>query len=252
MTKNQLEYRAQDEIKRANLAREAETQRYNLVLERLKDRELSEQHSRFYDQLAETKRSNIAKELETARSNQAREAETERSNRASLDEVSRHNIVSEENERSRIGVSLGQLQESVRSNQANEAIRQESNRISLSELQERRRSNLASEQELRRSNQAREYETHRSNLAVESERSRSNQANERLESRRIHEVQRSNIVNQNLDRSRYNLDNYVRTNQLEVNRGTLTETKRNNVVNNIVNGISAAGKLAGVAIRLFS
>lgn len=252
MTKNQLEYRAQDEAKRANLAREAETARYNLVLERLKDRELSDLNTRFAQQMSETIRSNLAKEKETSRANQAKEAETFRHNVASLDEVSRHNLATEAVDRNRIDVSLGQLREAIRANQAGEALRQESNRIALSELYERGRSNRANERETHRSNVSRETETRRSNFANEDERFRSNVANETLIRERNTETNRSNLAQEGLNELRYNLDNYIRTSELEVDRGQLRETERNNLVNNVINGMSAVGKLAGTVVKLLS
>lgn len=69
MTKNQLQYHA-------NL----ETQRHNLATEQ------------------ETKRSNLAEETENYRSNLAREQENFRSNTAKELENNRHNVVSEKEE----------------------------------------------------------------------------------------------------------------------------------------------------------
>lgn len=49
-----------------------------------------------YQQLQETKRSNVAKESETSRSNRAKEFETQRSNRAQEQETQRSNRVNED------------------------------------------------------------------------------------------------------------------------------------------------------------
>lgn len=72
------------ETKRANLAREFETNRSNLVNEQLGR-----------DTLAETNRSNLAREVETNRTNLAKEVETNRANLAKERETNRHNLVAE-------------------------------------------------------------------------------------------------------------------------------------------------------------
>lgn len=75
------------ETRRSNMAREAETHSYNQSVINLRSKELSEQqrlHDQQYQlgmsQLAETRRSNAAREAEQVRSNLAREFETYRSN----------------------------------------------------------------------------------------------------------------------------------------------------------------------------
>jgi len=108
------------ETARSNLAAERELNRYhtaslgeqvraNVARESLGSAELAEQvryHNLYFDaesaRLAETERSNVAKESETHRSNYAAETETERSHMKSeeiriqeLNEEKRHNIVTE-------------------------------------------------------------------------------------------------------------------------------------------------------------
>lgn len=149
MTRNQLEYRAQNEQKRANLAKEklqqeanAETKRYNLVREGLDSQKLANDYIISQLNLTESQRANKARELETNRANLAREEETRRSNVASLDELSRHNKSTEGAAYANIALGRAQLQEQSRANMARE---EEMHRSNIAQETERNRSNLAQE-----------------------------------------------------------------------------------------------------------
>lgn len=147
-------------------------------------------------QLAETKRSNLAKETETSRSNLARERETNRANLINegfkaqeISETQRANLAREgETKRS----NLARETETLRSNQVKERETERSNKAREAETS---RSNLATESETRRSNIARETETNRSNVVNEKERERSNKANEALTSERNSIARDTNIIN---------------------------------------------------------
>lgn len=173
MTRNQLEYRAQNEQKRANLAKEklqresnAETKRYNLVREGLDSQKLVNDYIISQLSLTESQRANKAREIETNRANLAREAETRRSNIASLDELSRHNKSTEGAAYANIALGRAQLQEQSRANIA------------------------------------REEEAHRSNIAQETERNRSNLAQEDLTAKAQEESKRHNVATEGISSAR--------------------------------------------------
>lgn len=105
MTANQIAWQNMLETRRANVARELETNRSNVARE------------------TETNRANVAKEGETKRHNVATEVEAGRHNRSTeslgfsnLSELGRHNLQTE-------AVNWYNAQEVKRANQANEAIK---------------------------------------------------------------------------------------------------------------------------------
>lgn len=102
MTRNQIDYQKMVEEKRANQARERETNRANLAKEAedLRSHQASERLTQ--DQNVETNRANLAREAETNRSNLAKELETNRSNLAKEGETHRSNVANENIARNRI------------------------------------------------------------------------------------------------------------------------------------------------------
>lgn len=114
MTRNQIEYQKNEELrrsnmvgeaetKRANLARESETNRANLANELLKSQAQAEQarsnraqESIGYMNAAEAQRAHLAQETENNRSNLAREFELNRSNVAKEEENRRSHEASEQ------------------------------------------------------------------------------------------------------------------------------------------------------------
>lgn len=195
MTRNQISYLELLEKQRSNKANERETHRSNTRKE------------------SETERSNRANEsvnlinsqlragelAETIRSNQARETELNRSNLAN------EQLKADSNAETRRS-NLAREAETFRSNQASEQYR-------LLSLEEEKRANRARESvnwysalEQRRSNVARETETHRSNLANETETNRANIARET-------ETRRSNLANEaiNQDRNDLTREHYERS-----------------------------------------
>ena len=162
MTRNQLEYRAQNEAKRANLTREQETQRANMAGEEIQRTKGLRDYMVSLSNLREAERSNRAREAENLRSNLAREAETHRYNVEYLGESKRHSLATENI--ARMNVALG-----------------------YSQLAEQSRHNVQQEVELKRSNIAKEAETHRANLRGE----------ELLEARQA-ESKRHNVAEESL------------------------------------------------------
>lgn len=196
MTANQIAYLNYLELKRSNLVKEAENARSNRAVELENRRsniarELetfrnnnavlteSQRHSRavesnqFYsyaeqarhnrmtevavaNQLAETVRSNIAREQETVRSNIAREQETSRSNVAREQETIRHNRATESI--SRDNIALGYAQ--VDAQYANVG-------LGYAQLQEAATHNRAVESETATHNRAVENESKRHNQVSE-------------------------------------------------------------------------------------
>lgn len=174
LTKNQIEYqklleeRARNvELRRSNTANEELTRRRDLGTLELRGKELAETQRSNYAREFETNRSNIAKEIENVRSNKAREQETHRSNvaneeetkRANVErerETSRHNIASEGNERLKAEAAMGRA-----------AAQFAQVGLGYANLNELNRSNLAREQETVRANKAKETETTRSHLIGE-------------------------------------------------------------------------------------
>lgn len=145
MTRNQLEYRAQEETRRNNRAIEEETHRHNVAVE-----------TRDYNQLSETARHNLIMEQlqDAANRNDAWRIQVQQEyNKVSAglearrqEENERHNLISEQNQ-----VYLGQLQ-----SQTNRV-------ITAAELQQRD-NQLA---ETNRHNLAMEEENYRHNVALE-------------------------------------------------------------------------------------
>lgn len=184
MTKNQIAFLELQETKRANQAREAETYRSNLAQESLtayRDTNAVQQRDR---EIAETMRSNLAREAETQRSNIARETETYRSNIARETETNRHNIVNE---------GIDQIKARAASTQASAALRQAAaaeygvqlRGMELASLNQYRNATLYQEQqridETNRSNVAREREQRRHNVVSEAaERTRLSQEDTRI------------------------------------------------------------------------
>lgn len=181
MTRNQLTFLELQETKRANQAREVETHRANVASERLtslrdtgtlalRDRELAESVRSHYAQeglqsrtIAETERSNKAREAENYRANVAREAETYRSNVAREQENRRHNVASE---------GIGYMQASAAQTQAAAAMGNVYMRgAELASLDQYRGYDIglraAAQSEAERSNLARERENAAHNRAME-------------------------------------------------------------------------------------
>lgn len=123
MTHNQIDYLNLKEKSRNNRAIEYETNRTNLVNERLK----AEANIINKESLSENVRHNIATETENSRHNQAVELETKRSNQAGEQ------------------IKRSEISENQRSHRANES-------ISQSKLREESRHNVAVERETNRSN----------------------------------------------------------------------------------------------------
>lgn len=127
-----------------------------------------------YNELLETRRSNLQQEFltalrdsrsyalgrqqlgETTRHNQ----EMERHSVRVLGETQRHNLAQEQ-------LGSDTLRESARHNLSQESINSAANAVRFQELGETRRSNMARESETHRSNLVREAETHRSNVRNE-------------------------------------------------------------------------------------
>lgn len=206
MTRNQIEY-----------WRLKETERNNRAVEKHNRNVLTYN----YSVLAETKRSNLAREQETNRSNLARERETQRSNIAneqlrrlqsdrdytlSLRQLEEQVNARKESQRLQ---SLS-IQEQKRSNQAREAATRDSNLVSLFNAY----TNRANIEEQARSNKVRENQF-ASQLA---EQRRSNYANERLNYQRNAEMKRSNLAREGLQ----SFANYTQ-------RQAVNETRRHNV-----------------------
>lgn len=188
--------RSNMERERTNWAVLGETQRHNQAVEGETYRHNLETESQARNELSERRRSNLAQEqlqqlnlsyrgqelnirqnelAETIRSNQAREFETNRSNLAREIETNRSNIA-QEKERNRSNVASEQ--ETARSHRATEALRTREIGLGYSQLAEAERSNRARELETYRSNTAREIETNRTNLVYEDlQRSRNRQEN---------------------------------------------------------------------------
>lgn len=140
MTRNQLEYRAQNEARRANLAKERlqrsqmeETHRANLEQERLGQLKSDRDYEVSLRNAIENERSNLAREKETNRSNLAKEQETHRYNVVYLDEVSRHNKAMEGAQYAQVSLGYAQLGEATRHNQAMEKETERSNRAQITE-----------------------------------------------------------------------------------------------------------------------
>lgn len=186
MTTNQINYWANQEVKRANQAQE-----------KLKKYDIDQRTSLGRDTLAETNRSNLARELETNRHNLAtegqtavdlgikqQEADTHKEqlgiNWASLAEVAKHNRAQE-------AIGIQTLNENYRANTARETtnaflalqnakdtanraeqtkLQEYANETQRMQLYETNRSNLADETERNRHNVATETETNRNNLVM--------------------------------------------------------------------------------------
>lgn len=239
MTKNQLEYRAQNEQIRANKAKEAETKRYNLVREDIDRASLAQDLLKHQQVLYETNRSNVAKEAEATRSNLAREAENRRANIASLDELSRHNRATEALGRENVSYSYAQLKEQTRHNKAQEALGGQNIVLGFSSLAE-----------TTRSNQARETETSRSNVARETESHRSNVVNETISGIRNRETIRSNKANESIRLDELAQRTWKDQADIALGHRKAQETERNNLINNVISGFDTVAKHATTIIDL--
>lgn len=231
MTKNQIAFLELQETKRANQAREVETHRANVAQEQLtslrdtgtlalRDRELAESVRSHYAQeglqsktIAETERSNRAREAENYRSNVARETEMFRSNVAREQENRRHNIASE---------GIGYMQASAAQTQAAAAMGNVYMRgEELASLNQYRGYDLG----LRSAVQA---ETERSNLARERENAAHNRAMEKV-ARREATVKEGNLKESQRHNKQTELQGWVTTGSRVVD--TLSGAKRNAVRN---------------------
>lgn len=239
MTKNQLEYRAQNEQMRSNLAREAETKRYNLVQEELQRASLAQDLSKFNRSQTEIERSNLARERETRRSNVAHEVETHRANVASLDELSRHNRLVEARDAAQLRLSEKQLQETVRHNDRTINLGYANVALGQSQLKETSRSNVA-----------REKETYRSNLARESENHRANVVSETITSLKNREAARHNVTVEGISSTEAKNTYKLGTYRNRTDRLNYYETVRHNVSHDINDAIRTGVKAAETIIQL--
>lgn len=132
MTKNQLQYWADKEVARSNLAKEAETQRNNMArLEEerrhnLETEAISKENIKIAQMnLNELNRSNQAREAENTRSNTANESIRRDSNAigfSQLGETITHNRASEANNLILANISAQRASEEARSNRVHESI----------------------------------------------------------------------------------------------------------------------------------
>lgn len=234
MTKNQIAFLELQETKRANQAREVETHRANVAQEQLtslrdtgtlvlRDRELAETVRSNYAReglqsrtIAETERSNKAREAETYRSNVARETETYRSNVARERENYRHNVATE---------GIGYMQASAAQTQAAAAMGNVYMRgAELASLNQYRGYDLG----LRSAAQA---ETERSNLARERENAAHNRAMEDV-ARREATVKEGNLSESQRHNKQTELQGWFTT-------GSRVVDTLSNVQKNVVQGLGA-------------
>lgn len=176
MTKNQIDYMRLKETERNNQAVEAEVQRHNKKSEELSEwataiswqihvNEMQLERAR----LAETQRSNIARETQTAiynaqtiaetqRANLAREAEIMRSNLANERETLRKNLANEELTRQSIAVDISRVQAQREATQAQIYATNMNYAIRSLEMSETKRHNVANEVEQRTHNRETELQ----------------------------------------------------------------------------------------------
>lgn len=216
MTRNQIEYWRLNEQKRSNRANEEHAR--NVL-------------SYNYKVLAETNRSNLARERETERSNRANEMqrmiEANRNFQLQLRgqaEVERSHLANEK-------LIKMSNQETQRSNVANERIRELANQAALINAGTQQKQQA----ETVRSNMARELETNRANLVKEGQNAdvlretrRSNEAREEYNLRNLTEITRANIAHET-EENRKNLANESLTRQRN------EETGRHNRVQEVSN-----------------
>lgn len=154
-TENQLAKDQLAETKRQNVASLNEAKRHNSRTEDVQERSLLSQTEQWRSNLAENIRHNTAQEEENLRSHLQQELLTQ----SAQNEARRSNLAREN--------------ESYRSNRAKESETRRSNlqkeRLQADELSEVRRHNLTNEVEANRSAVAREIENTRHNTAVENE-----------------------------------------------------------------------------------
>lgn len=164
MTQNQLQYWANQENKRTNLAKEAELKRHQLEMERQGREDLARK---------------AAADAEVARANAARESIQSRSN-----EISSYSA----------DTSRFEQQERARSNRVNELLNNNA-------IYETSRSNRAREAENYRSNLAREAETHRSNVSNENLTNFRNTTNYTNAVNQLTETKRHNVASEGISRT---------------------------------------------------
>lgn len=264
MTRNQLEFRAQNEAKRANLAKEVIQQSYNEAMIQLERDKLVQNLAIAQANLQETTRSNKAREAESYRSNLARETETKRSNMAneqeryrsavaSLDELTRHNIRSEELSGESNAISRNRALEEARANQARERLQSESLQYNYANLGYMY-ANLA---ELSRSNLARETENRRANVANEglkrdtlTETSRSNRVGETLQGISIRNAAKYNQGQLDLGYAKLAEQQFYDRGQLDIGYSKLKEERRHNRKNELISAVKAATNFAGTIIDI--
>lgn len=264
MTRNQLEFRAQNEAKRANLAKEVIQQSYNEAMVQLERDKLVQNLAIAQANLQETARSNKAREAETYRSNLAKETETKRSNLAaeqeryrsavaSLDELTRHNIRTEELSSESNAISRNRALEEARANQARERLQSQSLQYNYANLGYM----YATLTELSRSNIAKETEQHRSNVANEgirqgtlTETSRSNRVSETLQGISIRNTAEYNQGRLDLDSAKLDETKLYNREQIRLGYSKLKEERRHNINEEVVSAVKAATTFAGTIIDI--
>lgn len=189
MTTNQINYFANQETKRSNLANE-----------KLKKYDIDKRTKLGYDNLAETNRSNVAREIETNRHNLATEGYTAQElgikqqdadtrqqqlsiNWANLAEQSRANRANE-------SLALQRLNEDYRANTAKETTNAYTALIS-SKQQQTAETQAQTQQYKAETERMQLNETNRANLVKENETNRHNLAVEQ-------ETKRANVINQSI------------------------------------------------------
>lgn len=257
MTKNQLEYRAQNEIARANRAKEVIQQSYNDAMLKLEHDKLAQNLAIAQANLDETSRANKAREQENYRSNVAKETEVKRSNLAnemeryrsavaSLDELTRHNISSETLNAESNSITRDRAIEEARRNQALENLQRESLRYNYANLGYM----YSTLQETTRSNLARETETNRSNLARESETERSNLVSEGLRRGQLDETRRSNSMNEYYTGIKLSNEAAYNKDRIRLGFSQLKETARSNRNKEYIAAVNAGANIAGTIISM--
>lgn len=241
MTKNQLEYRAQNEQMRSNLAKEAETKRFNLVQEQLQREGLAQDLAKFTRSQSEIERSNRVRERETLRGNIARENETYRANVASLDELSRHNMAMEARDAAQLRLSEKQFNEAVRHNTQTIGLGYANVGLGYSQLTETARANVARENENFRSNVARETETHRANVVSET-----------ISGIRNRETNRHNLAMEVIDLTKVENDFTLGKYRNETDRLNYYETVRHNIIRDLNETVKTGINAAETIIDLIS
>lgn len=238
MTRNQIEYWKLQETQRSNLEYERQGR----------------------EQLAETKRSNLARETETNRSNLARETETHRANLMHEYQVDlqrrqdayftlRNQIETNRSNLAQEKIAKQRNDEQHRTNVANENIRliQALTNQRQAELQQQQIYVQRNEQYTR---QAIANATNRLGYAQLAETSYANRQSENLRQQQIAESIRSNMANEYIrtfanQTSAKNLNEVVRHNQ-----ATEAETKRNNLASNAIKAYEVSMKSLSDILRL--